>query len=63
MPSVGVWLESIGLGQYVDVFELTGIDGTILSNDLNDITLDMLMVSNQAHRQQLREALRIHLPV
>jgi hypothetical protein len=55
---VSEWLEFIGMAQYVDVFGMTGIDGTVLSNGLKDTALDMLRVSDQIHRQQLRNALR-----
>jgi hypothetical protein len=61
VPDVQEWLEAIGMAQYADVFEMTGIDGAVLSNGLNDTTLDMLMVSDQIHRQQLRNALRTQL--
>jgi hypothetical protein len=61
VPDVQEWLELIGMAQYADVFEMTGIDGVVLSNGLNDTTLDMLLVSDQSHRQQLRNALRTQL--
>jgi hypothetical protein len=52
---VSEWLEFIGMAQYVHVLGATGIDGVVLSNGL---TLDMLRMSDQIYRQQLRNALR-----
>jgi hypothetical protein len=58
---VSEWLGAIGMAQYADVFGMTGIDGAVLSNGLSDTLLNMLMVSDLSHRQQLRNALRTRL--
>ncbi len=55
------WLGSIGMAQYTDVFEMIGMEGTVLSKGLDDTLLNMLLVSDQSHRQQLRNALRTRL--
>src|SRR5689334_16090385 len=50
------WLETLGLGQYADAFDVNHIDGRLL-RDLTGDDLRELGVSSLGHRKRLLDAI------
>ena len=56
MSEIQNWLESIGLGQYADAFEVNEIDMDLLGQ-VDDQILKDIGVSAAGHRLRIRNAI------
>ena len=56
MSEIRKWLETVGLGQYADVFEANDIDMELLKQ-VDDQTLKDIGVASAGHRLRIRNAI------
>ena len=58
---VGVWLEALGLGQYVSAFAASSVDGDLLLDVNENLLRKTLQMRNKLHRRSFFAAVRLHV--